>query len=196
MNKTDLISFFLDKSKTVCKPGRYIGREWNSVDKDWGKAFLKVAILYPDVYEIGMSNQGLRLLYEIINSHQDFLCQRCFAPWFDMEKALRDSSTPLYSLEDTIPLSEFDVVAFSLQHELNYTNILNILDMSGIEIFSAQRAKRQPLVIGGGPCSLNPEPVADFFDFFVIGEAEDIIIPILEKINFCKQNKTGKPELL
>jgi len=112
--------FLLNNLSSVQKPGRYIGREHNSIEKDWDKASLRVALIYPDLYEIGMSNQGLRLLYEIINAKPEFICQRSFAPWHDMESLLRSSSLPLYSLESKRLLSEFDVIAFTLQHELNY----------------------------------------------------------------------------
>ncbi|MDP8253967.1 MAG: TIGR03960 family B12-binding radical SAM protein [Candidatus Kaelpia aquatica] len=188
--------FLLNNLSSVQKPGRYIGREHNSIEKDWDKASLRVALIYPDLYEIGMSNQGLRLLYEIINAKPEFICQRSFAPWHDMESLLRSSSLPLYSLESKRLLSEFDVIAFTLQHELNYTNILTILDLAGLDIFSKDRADNHPLIIGGGPSTLNPEPVADFFDFFLIGEAEDIIIPLLESISAGRESGILREELL
>jgi radical SAM family uncharacterized protein len=189
-------NFLLNNLSEVQRPGRYIGRERNSIDKDWDSSLLKVALIYPDIYDIGMSNQGLRVLYEIINSEPRFLCQRSFAPWHDMERLLRSKNIPLYGLESKRPLSEFDVIAFTLQHELNYTNILTVLDLAGLEIFSKDRAENDPLIIGGGPVTLNPEPVADFFDLFVIGEAEDIIIPILDKISKGRGRNLSRKELL
>ncbi len=187
--------FLLSNLSSVQKPGRYIGKEYNSVEKNWDNASLKVALIYPDLYEIGMSNQGLRILHELINAKPEFICQRSFAPWFDMENLLRDSNIPLYSLESKKPLSDFDVIAFTLQHELNYTNILTVLDLAGLEIFSKDRKDNHPLIIAGGPSTLNPEPVADFFDFFLIGEAEDIIIPLLESVSRVKKDGLSREDL-
>ncbi len=196
MDSKKIEDFILNNLSKVQKPGRYIGREHNSIEKDWNNSLLKVALIYPDIYEIGMSNQGLRLIYEIINSEPEFICQRSFAPWHDMESLLKSSNIPLYSLESKRPLSEFDVIAFTLQHELNYTNILTILDLARLDIFSKDRSDNHPLVIGGGPSTLNPEPVADFFDLFLVGEAEDVIIPLLDKISKGRKNSLSREELL
>ena len=134
--------------------------------------FDRAALAFPDVYEIGMSHLGLRILYSVLNEREDMLLERCFAPWPDMEKALRDAGIPLCSLETRTPLSRFDVVGFSLQYELGFTNVLLMLDLAGIPFRSAARDERHPLVIAGGPVVFSPEPVADFFDLFLVGDGE------------------------
>lgn len=159
----------------VRKPGRYIGNELNSIHKDWDKIPFKVAITYPDTYEIGMSNLGIQILYYILNQQEDVLAERIFAPWPDMEEQLKNNNLPLFSLESWKPLKDFDLIGFSLGHELTYTNVITMLKLGGIPIWSKERKDNDPLVMGGGPCVFNPEPIADFFDFFVIGEAEDVI---------------------
>jgi radical SAM superfamily enzyme YgiQ (UPF0313 family) len=164
----------------VQKPARYIGNELNSIHKDWDKASLKFVLAYPDVYEIGMSNLGLQILYHIINDRSDCLAERVFAPWPDMESQLTTYNLPLTSLESLRPLKDFDVLGFSLGHELTYTNIITMLKLGGIPLHRKERGENDPLVLGGGPCAFNPEPVADFFDFFVVGEAEDVLIEILD----------------
>jgi radical SAM family uncharacterized protein len=175
----------------VLKPARYTGGELNSIKKDWDKTEVKVALSYPDTYEVGMSNLGLQILYHIINDLDWALAERSYAPWTDMEKALRESKTPLYSLESFKPLGEFDLIGFSLQHELTFTNLINILDLSGIPIYSKDRlsltTSHYPLIFAGGPCTFNPEPISDFIDFFLIGEAEEAIVEILSEY---KENKS------
>ena len=185
-----------DELISVQKPARYIGEEWNIVKKDWDKVDLKILLSYPDVYEIGMSNQGLLLLYELLNSRDDVLAERCFAPWFDFERYLRERNLPLYSLETKTPISQFDLLGFTLQHELNYTNVLTILDLGGLKIWQRERTEKHPLVVGGGPCTLNPEPVADFFDFFIVGEAEEIIWDVLERVKKWRKGKISRRNLL
>ncbi len=185
-----------DELIQVQKPGRYIGQEWNQICKDKTKNLIKVLISYPDIYEIGMSNQGLRVIYELLNSREDMLCERCFAPWSDMEELLKKHKQPLFSLESKTPISDFDLIGFSLQHELNYTNIVNILDLGNLKIWQRERGEKHPLIIGGGPCTLNPEPVADFFDFFIIGEAEEVLIPLFEKVKLWKEGDIKRCELL
>jgi radical SAM family uncharacterized protein len=185
-----------DNLISVHKPARYIGEEWNIVKKDWNKTELKILLSYPDIYEIGMSNQGLLLLYEFLNFQQEILAERCFAPWLDFEKYLRDKNFPLFSLETKTPLNQFDLIGFTLQHELNYTNILTILDLGGLKIWQKERGENHPLIVGGGPCTLNPEPVADFFDFFIVGEVEDIILTVLEKVKEWKRKKISRQKLL
>lgn len=178
---------------SVQKPARYAGGELNEIKKDWDKTAIKVCLCYPDTYEVGMSNMGLQILYHIINQTDFALAERAYTPWPDMEAKLRENKLPLYSLESFKPLSEFDLVGFSLQHELTYTNLINMLDLSGIPIYSKDRSplpsSRFPLIFAGGPCALNPEPIADFVDFFLIGEGEEAIIDI---INIFRANK-GKP---
>jgi radical SAM family uncharacterized protein len=179
----------------VSKPGRYIGAEFNSQVKDWNSVDLKVALAFPDLYEIGMSHLGLRILYELINSHTDMLAERVYAPWPDFQNLLREKDVPLYSLENKKSLNQFDVLGFSLQYELSYTNILTMLSLGRIPLFSAERGGDMPLIIGGGPCAFNPEPLADFFDFFLIGEAEEVLLEIMETISRWKHTGTGKADL-
>lgn len=166
--------------ENVQRPGRYVGNELNSVHKDWDKAALKFVLAYPDTYEIGMSNLGLQILYHILNDQPDVLAERCFAPWPDREQQLQTSNLKLQSLESQKPLQEFAVLGFSLGHELTYTNIVTMLKLGGIPVRSKERGENDPLVLGGGPCSFNPEPLVDFFDFFVIGEAEEVLLEIVD----------------
>jgi radical SAM superfamily enzyme YgiQ (UPF0313 family) len=170
----------------VLKPARYIGNELNSIHKDWDKTHLKVALAYPDTYEIGMSNLGIQILYHILNDQKDVLAERIACPWPDMEKALVDNQVPLFSLESWKPISEFDLIGFSLGHELTYTNIITMLKLAKIPIWSKDRTDKDPLIMGGGPCAFNPEPIADFFDFFVIGEAEEVIVEIANTLRKLK----------
>ena len=164
----------------VYKPGRYIGQEWNVAKKDFEKAEIKFALCFPDLYEVGMSNLGLRILYGLLNNISDVCCERFFSPEMDVESLLRNNHMEIFSLETKKSLRDFDLVGFSLGYELDYTNILNILDLSLIPLKSSLRDEGYPLIIGGGPCALNPEPLHDFFDLFVIGEAEEAIVEIIE----------------
>jgi radical SAM family uncharacterized protein len=173
----------------VSRPARYSGGEWNSRVKDWQAAKLHIALAFPDVYEIGMSNMALPILYKIINDQADALAERAFAPWVDMEKLLRHNNVPLLSLETRRPLKDFDIIGFSLGYELTYTNALNMLDLAKIPLLSNQRDDSYPLIIAGGSCALNPEPMADFIDLFVVGEAEGIILKLLEVFRNFKGNK-------
>ncbi|MFH0790694.1 MAG: B12-binding domain-containing radical SAM protein, partial [Candidatus Omnitrophota bacterium] len=163
----------------VMKPGRYIGGEWNASKKDFYASNIKFALCFPDLYEIGMSNLGIRILYGILNGIPDVSCERFFSPAKDMEDNLRNNKAEIFSLESKKPLKDFDLVGFSLGHELGYTNVLNILDLGGVPLRASKRSADFPLVIGGGPCTLNPEPMHEFFDFFVIGEAEEAIVEIV-----------------
>jgi len=164
----------------VVKPARYTNGEWNAVHKNPQSARVRVALAYPDVYEVGMSHLGLQILYHVLNSQPDFLAERAFSPWPDMEASLRSRRLPLFSLESRTPLREFDVVGITLPYELTYTNILNLLDLAGIPLRAADRGDADPLVIGGGPGAVNPEPMADFFDGILIGEGEEAIVEIAE----------------
>ncbi len=164
----------------VTKPARYTGREWNSVVKDWNRVRTKVLLAYPDLYEVGMSNLGLMILYDLLNKEDDILVERAYTPWVDMEEALRGAKIPLYSLETRHALGDFDIIGFSLSYELNYTNILTMLDLAGIPLLSCQRDESHPLIIAGGSCAYNPEPLADFFDLFVIGEGEEVLLELVE----------------
>jgi radical SAM family uncharacterized protein len=173
----------------VIKPARYTGGEWNSGVKDWDHTPIKVALAYPDVYEVGMSNLALMILYEIVNKQQDVLAERVYTPWVDMEQAMRTSGIPLYSLETRHPLHEFDIVGFTLPYELNYTNVLTMLDLGNIPLLAEERHDSHPLVIGGGSGTYNPEPLAPFFDLLVVGEGEEIILELLQLYRECGAKK-------
>ncbi len=162
----------------VEKPGRYVGGEYNSVVKDWDGAAIKVALAFPDIYDLGMSNLGIMNLYDQLNQQPDMLAERVFSPWLDMEALMRREEIPLYSLESKQPLRAFDLLGISLPYEQLYTNALNLLDLAGLPVLSRDRDERHPLVIAGGHACFNPEPMADFIDAFVIGEGEEIIIDI------------------
>ena len=177
----------------VAKPARYTGHEWNSVVKDWNQVEVKVALAYPDIYEVGMSNLGLMILYDILNREEGVLAERVYAPWIDMEQAMRRAGIPLYSLESRRPLADFDIIGFSLQYELNYTNVLNMLHLAGLSPLAAERGETDPLIIGGGSCAYNAEPLADFFDLFVIGEGEEVL---LELVRAYREFRGTKEDLL
>jgi len=164
----------------VSKPARYTGGEWNAVVKDWDGAPLRVVLAFPDIYEIGMSNLGLAILYDILNRQPDVLCERVFAPWTDMEEAMRQEGIPLFSLETRHPLSDFDIIGFSLSYELSYTNVLNMLDLAGLPLLAGERRRVLPLVVAGGSGALNPEPLADFVDAFALGDGEELALDIVE----------------
>jgi len=159
----------------IMKPARYIGGEWNSTVKDFEAAEVRFALGFPDLYEVGMSNLGIRILYGALNAMEGVVCERFFSPAADMEKLIRSGERSMRSLENGRELASFDMVGFSLGYELNYPDVLNILDLSGIPLKAAERGIGAPLVIGGGPCAVNPEPMADFFDLFIIGEAEEAL---------------------
>lgn len=182
----------------VAKPARYTGGEWNEVRKDPAAVAVRFALALPDVYEVGMSNLGLKILYGILNDRADTYAERAYCPWPDMEQAMREAGAPLTSLETRTILREFDAVGFSLQYEMTYSNILTMLDLGGIPLTSADRADTDPLIVGGGPCAYNPEPLADFFDCFVIGEGEEIIGELAAAIAGWKQagRRGGRDGLL
>ena len=166
--------------QTVTKPARYTGGELNAVHKNHEEQKCTFALSMPDVYEVGMSNLGLKILYEVLNNREDTVAERVYAPWLDMEEKMRENNIPLYALESFTPIKEFDFLGFSLQYEMIYTNVLNMLDLSNIPIYSSERSKSDPFVVGGGPCVYNVEPVADFFDFFVVGEGEEILNEVVD----------------
>ena len=157
---------------TIDKPARYIGNEINSVVKDTSKVDIRFAMCFPDVYEIGMSHLGIQILYDMFNKREDTWCERVYSPWPDLHEIMKEKQIPLFGLESQEPIKNFDFLAMTLQYEMCYTNILQILDLSQIPLRSKDRTEKDPLVIGGGPCSYNPEPIADFFDIFYIGEGE------------------------
>ncbi|MCL2107979.1 MAG: TIGR03960 family B12-binding radical SAM protein [Oscillospiraceae bacterium] len=170
--------------KNVQKPARYIGGEYGSVIKKNGA--LRFAFCFPDTYEIGMSHLGMKILYNIINSDDNFCCERVFMPLPDMADAMRKNEILLYGLESLEAIRNFDFIGFTLQYELTYTNLLAMLDLAGLELLASDRNDTDPIVIGGGPCACNPEPIADFFDMFVIGEGEEVILEILQLYKACK----------
>ncbi len=179
----------------VEKPARYTGGEFNSTVKSHdGKT--SVALIYPDAYEIGISNIGLKILYDIANRERDIVCERAYAPWPDMEKLLREKGVPLYGLESKTPLGSFDVLGFSFQYELLYTNFLNMLDLSGIPLYAKDRAAAHPVVIAGGPAAVNPEPVAPFLDAVVVGDGEDVIVPLVRWIGKMRRAGSNRAEIL
>ena len=170
----------------VQKPGRYVGGELNAVVKDWDEVETKVAFIFPDIYDIGISNLGLQILYDLVNQRPDALAERAYAPWVDMEDLMRSGDIPLYSLESKHPLAAFDILAFSLPYETLYTNTLNLLDLAGIPLRSAERSESDPLVIAGGHACFNPEPMHAFIDAFVIGEGEEVIHEIIDAVKKFK----------
>ena len=178
----------------VEKPARYIGEEWNIVKKP--EASFAFALCFPDVYEIGMSHLGSRILYHLLNEMEDVACERAFAPWPDMERALRDAGEPLFTLETKRPLGSFDIVGFSLLYEMCYTNILTMLDLSGIPLLAEDRGEDAPLIIAGGPCCCNPEPVAPFFDAILIGDGEELAKSVTLAVKHAKAAGTSRTELL
>lgn len=161
--------------KNVSKPGRYTGGEYGQVLKDRSEIKVRFAFCFPDTYEIGMSNLGMRILYGVLNKSDDIWCERSFAPWRDMEEKLRCGNLPLTALESGDAIKEFDFIGFTIQYELCYSNILNMLELAGIPLLAAERSDNMPIIIGGGPCTYNAEPLADFFDLFSIGEGEEVL---------------------
>lgn len=180
----------------VNKPGRYLGHEYNASFKDWEQTAFHCALIFPDLYEIGMSHQGLQILYHILNSQEQILAERCYCPAKDMEELLRSRDLPLCSLESNHPLQDFDLIGITLPYELCYTNILTILDLAGIPLWSKERDESMPIVLGGGSCSLNPEPVADFFDAILLGDGEEAVLEIAECIRLAKDANLPRTEIL
>lgn len=180
----------------VQKPGRYVGGELNEAIKDKRKVDVRFAFCFPDTYEVGMSHLGMKILYSLFNSREDIWCERVFAPWIDMEELMREKNIPLYALESGDPVSEFDFIGFTLQYELSYTNMLNMLKMSGIPLRSSDRKELKNIVVAGGPCACNPEPVADFVDIFFIGEGEEVDLEVIDLFKECKASGADKDEFL
>ncbi len=180
----------------VQKPARYTGGELNSVVKDKSKVNVRFAFCFPDLYEVGMSHLGMKILYGLKNAVEDFWCERVFAPDTDMEALMREHHVPLFALESRDPIREFDFVGFTLQYEMCYTTILNMLDLAGIPLLSSERDENMPLVIAGGPCAYNPEPLADFFDLFIIGEGEEVNLELMELYREHKKRGYSKADFL
>lgn len=180
----------------VQKPARYTGGELNSVIKDKNRVDIRFAFCFPDSYEIGMSHLGLKILYYIANKREDTWCERVFAPWQDMEEQLRKNNIPLYALESGDSIKDFDFIGFTLQYELCYSNVLNMLDLAGVPIRAKDRTGLAPIVMGGGPCVCNPEPIADFFDLFVLGEGEELNGEVMDLYAACKKRGASRAEFL
>ena len=180
----------------VDKPARYVGGEVNMVKKNISDVDIRFAFCFPDVYEVGMSHLGLQILYYFLNRRDDTYCERAFAPWTDMEEKMRLNGIKLFSLESQSPLKDFDFVGFTLQYELCYTNVLNMLDLAGINIYSADRTEEEPIIICGGSCAYNPEPLADFVDVFYMGEGEALYDEILDLYKAHKKEGRSRAEFL
>ena len=180
----------------VAKPARYVGGELNIIKKNPEEQNIRVCLAFPDIYDIGQSYMGFYILYHILNNRAGTLCERAFAPWGDMEEIMRRESIPPWSLESFLPISQFDVIGFTLQYELHYTTVLNMLELGGIPVFAKDRNEIHPLVIGGGTCCVNPEPVADFFDAFLLGDGEEAFPEMLDVIERCRQSGLSRHDTL
>lgn len=178
------------------KPARYIGNEVNAIVKDKNQINIRFAMCFPDVYEIGMSHLGIQILYDMLNKMEDVWCERVYSPWVDLDKIMREKKIPLFALESQDPIKNFDFLGITIQYEMCYTNILQILDLSQIPLFAKDRGEDMPIVIGGGPCTYNPEPIADFFDLFYIGEGETQYKGLLDLYKECKKNGLSRKEFL
>ena len=181
---------------SIEKPARYIGGEVNSVMKDAGKVDIRFAMCFPDVYEIGESHLGIKILYDMFNRREDVWCERVYSPWMDLDKVMREKDIPLFALESQDAVSDFDFLGITIQFEMCYTNILQILELSGIPLHACDRSEKDPIVIGGGPCAYNPEPLADFFDIFYIGEGETVYDELLDVYKKYKSAGKSRKEFL
>ena len=171
------------------KPARYIGNEVNAVVKDRDSIDVRFCMCFPDVYEIGMSHLGIQILYGMLNSWDDVWCERVYSPWVDLDEIMRKENIPLFALESQDPIKDFDFLGITIQYEMCYTNILQILDLSGMALKACERKEEDPIVIGGGPCTYNPEPLAEFFDLFYIGEGETVYDELLD--TYKENRKAG-----
>jgi len=178
------------------KPARYIGNEVNSVMKNKANIDVRFAFVFPDVYEIGMSHLGIQILYDMLNRRDDVWCERVYSPWTDLDKIMREEKIPLFALESQDPIKDFDFIGITIQYEMCYTNILQILDLAQIPLFSKDRTEEHPIVIGGGPCTYNPEPLADFFDIFYIGEGETQYYELMDRYKEWKASGKSRKEFL
>ena len=180
----------------VEKPARYIGNEVNSVMKDKTNVDIRFAFVFPDVYEIGMSHLGIQILYDMLNRRDDIWCERVYSPWTDLDKIMREEQIPLFALESQDPIKDFDFVGITIQYEMCYTNILQVLDLAQIPLMAKERTEEHPIVIGGGPCTYNPEPLADFFDMFYIGEGETVFYDLMDQYKTWKKSGKTRKEFL
>jgi radical SAM family uncharacterized protein len=181
---------------TIDKPARYIGNEINMAKKDLNNIDVRFCMCFPDVYEIGMSHLGIQILYDMFNRREDTYCERVYSPWVDLDKIMREKNIPLFALESQDPIKDFDFLGITLQYEMCYTNILQVLELSQIPLYAKDRTEEHPLVIGGGPCSYNPEPIADFFDFFYIGEGETVYDELIDTYKLVKNQGGSRKEYL
>jgi len=193
---TELLQVIERTLAFVSKPARYVGNEVNSVHKDWENSETRVLLAFPDIYEIGMSHIGLRILYHVLNEEPGVLCERAFAPWTDLERLMRERDIPLFSLESWRPARDFDIVGFSLQYEIGYTNVVNMLDLAGIAPCSADRDKDSPLIIAGGPCAFNPEPMSRFIEAFIVGDGERAVLDVIAAYRSWKKGGNARQDLL
>lgn len=180
----------------VEKPGRYVGNEWNSIHKSLEDIDIRFAFCFPDVYEVGMSHLGLKILYHLLNDQKDIYCERVFAPWPDMEKEMRENDIKLFALETRDYVDSFDFIGFTLQYEMSYTNILNMINLAGLPILTKDRKEGQPFVIAGGPCAYNPEPLAEIVDLFALGEGEELLLEIMDAYRAWKNSGKSRAEFL
>ena len=196
--KNTLIETVLNKKilPFVSKPGRYIGNELNIIRKEKQPTDVSVALAFPDIYEIGMSFIGFEILYHILNKQDTIRAERVYLPWTDMQAMLQKEKLPLYSLESFTPLKEFDIIGFTLQYELTYSNVLQMLHLSDIPIMVTDRSDDDPIILGGGPSSSNPEPMSDFFDAYLIGDGEQAFVEICSLIGQLKKSKARRSEIL
>ena len=181
---------------SIQQPARYIGGEVNMVKKDPSAVDVRFAMCFPDVYDIGMSHLGIQILYDMFNKYDDVYCERVYSPWTDLDKIMREKHIPLFALESQDPVKEFDFLGITLQYEMCYTNILQVLELSGIPLHAEDRTWDDPVVIGGGPCSYNPEPIAVFFDMFYIGEGEVSYRKLLDVYKESRKNGDSRQEFL
>ena len=181
---------------SIQQPARYIGGEVNTVNKDPKKVDIRFAMCFPDVYEIGMSHLGMQILYDMFNRREDIYCERVYSPWTDLDKIMREKKIPLFALESQEPVRDFDFFGITLQYEMSYTNILQVLDLAQIPLHAADRTESDPIVIGGGPCAYNPEPLADFFDMFYIGEGETVYFELMDRYKENKKQGRSRREFL
>ncbi|MBE5977286.1 MAG: TIGR03960 family B12-binding radical SAM protein, partial [Paenibacillaceae bacterium] len=181
---------------SIEKPARYIGNEVNMVRKDTDSVDIRFGMCFPDVYEIGMSHLGMQILYDMFNRREDIYCERIFSPWTDLDKIMREKKIPLFALESQDPIKEFDFIGITLQYEMCYTNILQILDLGQIPLHASERQESDPIIIGGGPCAYNPEPLAEFFDMFYIGEGETVYFELMDRYKENKKKGGSRREFL
>ena len=182
---------------SVQKPSRYIGGESGSIVKDKSEVDVRFAFCFPDTYEIGMSHLGIKILYSLINERENYWCERVFAPGVDFEEIMRKNDIPLYALESLEPVKDFDFIGFTMQYEMSYTNALNMLDLAHVPVWAKDRGNDlAPLVVAGGPCVCNPEPLADFFDLFILGEGEEVNLELMDLYNQHKKNGSTRQEFL